>query len=567
MKIMMKHSALFLACNYLLLLWSASPGVDAAFLIRSIQDNTWATGLGRYADLRRVLTVSTRFHDGKDETSISGDIDTDCRVLLADGGGHWTELPFETPQLCVGGIAVFQDEPGTAVILGIAGNQSSLVNIDDVGTDAPQAGSSFEFKEGIDKIPVAIARGDPSQPWIYSALHDIGGIAKFSGFGNTRANNLKNMMNYWENLTHPAGLALAQPNHIPHIVKMDPSTGETEWLGILNPETGTLGAATIASMEYANNVLIVCGSTNGAGESFGSDSDTDDSWDGYVAFIDPSSGSPDSSFVHPESGITMNRPSIRIRSTTTDASDYVHDSCMIGSDLFVVGTTAGQFDAVDDPGGAFVIKIDTLQRTITERLKLSTKERTGKKIACSEDHVYIAGQILYPSDSEKLDVYVTAYDKDLTTLQWDVVVDSSPYFEEPRRNQLVDIEVNPVFDVNVLWNSQKLDVGINDVLFMDLQSDNGSNNIQNGEKASEGAAGIPEDGIAVEPLPGTSVSKEKIDKELAIGLGIGIPIALAIGVATYSYLSSKRGSKTVPPVVGEETGPVVEVGTTNANVI
>ena len=215
-----------------------------------------------------------------------------------------------------------------------------------------------------------------------------------------------------------------------------------------------------------------------------------------------------------------------------------------------------------------MIKIDTLQRTITERLKLSTKERTGTVITCSLDHVYIAGHILYPSDSEKQDVYVTAYDKDLTTLQWDVVVDSSPYFEEPRRNQLVDIEINPANDVNVLWNSQKLDVGINDALFMDLQSDDGSNEIQRGVTASGGIAGLPEDGIEVEQIPGTSVSKEKkIDKELAIGLGIGIPIALAIGVATYSYLSSKRGSKTVPPVVGEETGPVVEVGTTNGNVI
>jgi hypothetical protein len=565
----MTYSITFLACHYLLLMWSSFPGVDAVFIIRSIHDNSWATGLGRYEELRRILTVGTKFHDGEGADSVSGDIDTDCQLLLADGSGHWTELPFETPQLCVGGVAVFQNEPGAAVIVGIAGNQSSLVNIDDVGTDSPQPGTSFEFQEGINKIPVATARGDPSKPYIYVALHDIDGNAKFSGFGNTRANNLQNMMNYWETLTHPAGLAQTQPNHVPHIIKINPSTGATEWLEILNPEVGTLGAATIASIEYANNVLIVCGSTNSVGEAFGSSSGTDVSWDGYVVFIDPTTGSPDSVFVHPTSGITINRPSIRIRSTTTDASDYVHDSCMIGSDLYVVGTTAGQFDADDDPGGAFVIRIDTLQRTITGRLKISTKERTGKKIACSSDHVYIAGHVLYPSDIEKQDVYVTAYDKDLETLQWDVIVDSTPYFEESRRNQLVDIEVNPALDVNVLWNSQKLDDGINNILFMDLQAGDGSNEIQKGATASGGAAGIPDDGIAVEPVPGSGSNnskKEATEKGLAIGLGLGIPIALAIGVATYTYLSSKSEVEKIPAVEGDETEPV-EAGATTGSVV
>jgi hypothetical protein len=535
--------------------------VDAAWIVRSRHNNTWATGLGRYDALRRVLAVNTKFHDEADATtSSSGLIDTDCQVLLADATGSWVELPFETPQLCVGGMAVIQDAPGTAIVVGIDGDQASLLNIIDVGTASPQPGDAFDFDEGLNKIPVAVNRGDPIDPYVYIALHDIGDNVKPSGFGQTRVTNLKNMMSYWESLTNPANLT--QTEHVPQIIKIHPGTGGTQWLGVLHHDEGFTGSTTIASMEYANDLLIVCGSTNGSGEYVGSD--TDGSWDGYVVFIDAIFGVPDSVFVNPDTNVEIDRASIRIRSTVaSNANDYIHDSCMIDTDLFVVGTTEGQFDSDEKAGGAFIVKIDTVKRSITARIKVTEKQRTGLKIVCSTTHVYIGGHIVYADDEDlEQDIYVMSYDKDLLNLQWSINIDSTPYFEELRRDQLVDLQVNLAGDINVLWNSQKLSEGINQVLFMDLQSGDGANEIQKGARAPD-IGGIPEGGIPVEPIQKTKNGQGSDNKGLAIGLGIGIPVALAIIVGAYTWMSNTKQTDKSPVVDHEDHGESVpEVGTT-----
>jgi hypothetical protein len=561
--IMTKSIVLFF--TFLVFFVSPPTPVEAAWIIRSIEDNAWATGLGRYESLRRVLVVNTRFHDGTsdvDSTSTGSNIDTDCELLLADGTGNWLQMPFETPQMCVGGLVVYQDTPGVAVILGIDGDQASLVNIQDVDKAESVAGSSFPLSTG--RIPVAVSHGDPQTSFIYVALHDMDGNAKFSGFGQTRVDTLKNMMSYWDMLTIPSILSETQTDHVPHIVKFDPSNGVKEWLSVLDTEAGTEGSSTIAAMQYSNFDLIVSGSTNAKGETFGSEADG--SWDGYVVFIDPVTGSPDATFADADSDVPINRPVIRIRSTTSASNEYVHDMCMIENDLYVVGTTEGQIDGFSESGGAFVVKIDTAQRVITGRLQIPDKDRTGLKIVCSATHVYFGGHIVYPTDPEReQDVYVTAYESNLNTRQWDVVVDSTPYFEEPRRDQLVDLEVNPAGDINVLWNSQILSTGINHIIYMDLQAGDGANEIQKGVTA-EGSGGIPDGGVEIEPAvedenKAQATTEQEQDQKmgLALGLGIGIPLVLAVIVGAYAYSSSRHEVDNSPMEESEEGAPIHEV--------
>lgn len=556
----------------LVVLLISATTTEAAFIVRSNDDDGWATGLSRYAPLRRLISLETRYRDVS-TTSENGSINLNvfCDVLVADGTGHWKEVTLERPKLCVGGAVVLGT---TAFAMGLdTTNSASLTAIQNVDTANPSIGSTVELPSG--KLPVAIYTtpegADPTSPGdvVYVALHDLDeSVVQFDGFGASRSANLRNMMTYWEMLTHPEGLA-SQSAHVPHLTKLNPITGQVDWLALLETAAGTSGSSTISTMEYSEFSVLVCGSTNGVGDYFGPDSDN--SWDGYVAFINPVTGNPDDIFEDP-SGSIKNRPAIRIRSVGQGDNDFVHDMCLMGTDLYVVGTTEGimSYDA-EDPGGPFVVKIDTTRRIVTERIIVGAPNQTGLKIVCSDSHIYVGGHIIYPVNTQKeQDIFVKAYDKDLVGSQWNVIIDSTPYFGgQARRDQLVALEVNPALDINILWNSQVLEDGITEMVFMDLQGNTGDNEIQKGAKASASEAGVPEDGLEglEDPvLDGDNndpsdfikneldkIVKEDRDRSLSIGLGIGIPLALAVLVAIYTCVTNrKEGIDKSHPTMGAE---------------
>eukprot|EP00429_Kryptoperidinium_foliaceum_P035328 CAMPEP_0176159100 /NCGR_PEP_ID=MMETSP0120_2-20121206/81384_1 /TAXON_ID=160619 /ORGANISM="Kryptoperidinium foliaceum, Strain CCMP 1326" /LENGTH=628 /DNA_ID=CAMNT_0017496501 /DNA_START=165 /DNA_END=2051 /DNA_ORIENTATION=- len=483
----------------LLLLGALLTGsTDAAWIVKSEKDNAWATGLGRFDALRRIFTVSTDYFDGSNQLTEAGNLDTDCYFLVADGEGHWQEIPFEHPNLCVGGATAFQGGDGTAFFMGLDGNQTMLRSVGGLSADVPYPGTFHALPPG--KIPVAIAPGDPeAEDFVYIALHDITGDREI-GFGKNRADNLVNMMAFWRRYTVPQ--YIPHQKHVPHIIKIDPVTGNVAWLGIYSTE-GTTGNALISSMKYHGDSLIVVGSTNGSGEFYGTAKDN--TYDAFVGFVDKVTGNPDTLFVDPETSFSVEQPAIRISSNGmggsggNGADDYGEDMCVSGNDLFVVGTTQGRMDDATESGGAFVVRIDLKSRTIKDKKQFPGKTRTGQKILCTDSHIYFAGQINYPGQSKPQDMYVAAYEHDLETLYWATTIDSSPYFEETRRDQLVAIEMNPALDVNILWNSQVLENGISHTVFMDLQGDSGANEIQKGISGTDG--GIPDGGLeGVEPI-------------------------------------------------------------------
>jgi len=559
MTVMTNNLSSIVSTALVLVWWSLSShsAVDA-FIIRSVHDDYWATGVGRYTSPigSRVMAVVTRFHDSRNETLSPGTMmDTDCELLVADITGHWKEIRLEKPQLCVGGMAVLQDEPGTAVILGIEGNKTSLVKIDEIGSETPTSGDPMTFKDGAGKIPVVVNRGNPSDTYIYIAMHHMGGDVKFTGFGATRAGNLEGMKNYWLDLTHP-GAFETRKVHQPHIVKIDTTTGTIGtdgWVGILQMDD-FVGSATIASMEYSNGLMIVTGSTNGEGDAFGlrTSSNGNKRWDGYVTFINPATGVIDGQFTDPRTHQELTIPALRFHVQDYDAHTFVHDSCMIGNHLYVVGTQRGTDESIFEAGGVFLYKIDVSTRTKVLHTKLTNRDRTGLKIACSDTHFYVGGHIFYYGDDKKQqDMYVMSFNKDTIVMGWDVKIDSTPYFEESRRDELVDLEVNPRGDINVIWNSQKPETGINHLLCMDLQSDDGRNSIQAGETDS-GKGGIPVGGVNLTP-PAKARTKEEKQKREAIGFGIALPILVVVFLAVWTYRNETTGKEANPEDHEEET--------------
>jgi hypothetical protein len=569
-----------------MLLWLLSPSaVHAAWIVRSDTDNSWATGLARYDALRRPMVVMTQFHDGTNDLTVAGKMDTDCRVLIADATGVWNEIPYESPQLCVGGGIVDQDtNNGVGIVVGIDGDQTTLLNIDQVGTDTPIPGVTHQLPQN--KIPVATHAGDLADDFVYVALHDIDDEPVYNGFGVDRPSNLLGIMAYWKKFTDPLSLSADQASHVPHIVKLNPETGVVAWRGIYNLSHGS---ATISSMLYADFSLIICGSTNGSGDAVGQNPNADwNDWDGYVAFINPVTGKVDETFVDPQTNEVEQRGFIRIASPNGGKNDFVHDMCLRttasgGIDLFVVGTTDGRFSGSSD-GGAFVVKIDVKARVITKRVQLTGADRTGLKIVCSDTHVFVGGHVSYNDAAidQLQNVYVTAYDADLTEVPWSVEIDTTPYFYgELRSDQLVALELNPAGDVNVLLNSQVLTKGISHVVIMDLQSDSGANEIQKG--ATAGTEGrVPEEGIDVEPIEGQGESgdsdlgnqvgngiaamrdpkiaeKKKAEEEkkqrIVLALSITIPLTIALAVALYALVDRRKQRELMvkpPPAVPEE---------------
>lgn len=515
---------------------------DGAFIIRSQETDQWATGVTRYAPLRRVMVVSTIFYDETDSVTGAGTMDTDCELLIADATGVWVPIDFEGPKLCVGGALVREANGGEAFFVGIEGNQTIVVNVDNVGSDNPTPGSNYPVLDG--KIPVAVDPGNPDDDYIYVAMHGISAQVTESGFGTDRSSTLKGIMNYWERSSDPASLAKETSYHnVPYITKMNPQTGEISWLGVYEAQQGS---STVAAMAYTGFTLIICGSTNGSGDVVGYDDDGD--WDGYVAFVNPVTGNIEAQFTDPDTSLSESRGHLRIQSHDQGKNDFIYDMCVMGSEsLFVVGTTEGVISG-NDQGGAFVVKIDIARRTIAEKVQLSGSNKRGLKIVCSETHVYIGGHV-YDGDSTSDDyeqhIFVTAHDAALSEVQWSVEISTSPYFGETRRDQIVDMEVNPAGDVNLLFNSQVLASGINHIVFLDLQRDTGENEIQKGAKAV-GAGGIPDDGIEVEPVANddadqtevasesqTSSSDEK-KKRIVISFSVLIPVLVALGVGIYT---------------------------------
>ncbi len=548
--------------------------VHGAFITRSALDNQWVTGLARYAPLRRLMTVSTAFYDATNAIGVDGMINTYCEVLSADVTGHWVQFPLENPQLCVGGVLILQDNDGVGVIVGMDGNQTKLYNINEIGLDTPTPGATHTILEG--KIPVAVDFGNPEDDYVYVAMHDIGDDIVSTGFGTDRVSSLMGMMSYWEKYTNPVLLAQGTSNkHVPYITKLKPSTGEVGWLGIYEV---IQGSATIAAMTYVEFSLIACGSTNGSGDTVGYDEDGD--WDGYVTFLNPVTGNVDMVFVDPDTGLSEDRGHIRIQSDEGGKNDYVNDMCLIGTDnLYVVGTTDGVF-AGGSPGGAFVVKIDIQRRAIVEQLQLSGSDKTGLKIACSDTHVYVGGHVIIEDTStlqEQQNIYVASYDAALSEMQWSVEIDTTPYYGEPRRNQLVELEFNPAGDVNVLLNSQVLATGVNDIIFMDLQGGTGANEIQKGATAGS-IGGLTDDTLdGIEPVAGnsdgandidnemTDIQKEEKRKRIVISLSVTIPVVVALAIGIYTLMGHRETKKEKVPVTPDDA--VATAGSDNQHLV
>lgn len=464
-----------------------------AFLIHSEGSGGWATGMTLNND--EVIVVGTTF--AKTFWGTSREEAMGC--FLAAGNPYesetssFTRSRLESPHICVGGSSVVNQD--MAAIAGISfWNDPHAANSNGLHTirfqeNRPISDGSHSLPTAT--APVAMTLHETFDGQVYIGLHDSSNHALDITKMNANVDSttaLSELLDYWSALTNPDEEMIVDIPDVPEIIQVDTNTGNVQSLMTLIPGDVDASSTHITALHMTSKVLIVAGNTNTqvSGSNFIEDPATEwdqpvvGDWDGFVSFMNPTTGALDESLV---------RNSFRIASPHHQL-DHVQDICVLDTDLFVVGTTEGQLageSSSTDVGGTFVLKIGLNNQAIYWQSQIAMEGVNGNRCTVGTDAVYVAGSTSahlksganYGKSLSTQDAFVTKFDRSTGDILWTTELDTSILHKDERDDHVVSIAVNPKGNLNLLLNSMNLAKGVNDVVLLDVDAITGATDLDN----------------------------------------------------------------------------------------
>jgi hypothetical protein len=435
---------------------------------------------------------------------------------------------------------------GVAVVFGPDGDTKNDLQTVDYFSNFATPGTVKAYSLPELTIPVASVAGDG--PDVFLGLHETDGIALT--FGENNQNHLQSLLMYWEQLTVPQAVASRKSTSSgqPELFKINSFTGAQEFHVQWKKYGDGVGAmaATISAMTTTNDYLIVAGSVNGKGDAngpYGVDADDDDDWDGYVTFADKETGE-----------LADDKRAMRF-DFPAGKNDYVNDICVLGSFLFVVGTTEGIAEGIHK-GGAFVVKINLETSEIIWQRQIAGNTVTGLACAVTSQTLFVGGTTSIDLENNSLDVpsatqdvFVTAMDPDIGQSLWIKQIDtSSEETDNNRADQMVGIDLSPQGNANVMVNSMNILKGLNDIFFFDMNKDTGANALQSPISDDNTDAKDDTNGI-----PNNTVDDDDNDNNNQTTIAIAIALPLSLVVLVFGYQLFCHASDDVPAVGGRKS--------------
>jgi hypothetical protein len=276
------------------------------------------------------------------------------------------------------------------------------------------------------------------------------------------------------------------------------------------------GSATIGEIRFhpGKNWVVIGGSVKGQGPAFGNktlhDNVDDESWDGYISFLK----SQDGQIIDNDMEI---RP-IRVQSTDKK-DDFIHDICIDGDGLYVVGGSRGDLGGSKNTtgveGGIFVQKYSLKLRKLLWHQRIpgagimdgvhcaiSPVTTSGTDRNDQNNVLYVGGQteidLENGSELPAKDVFVRSYSTKSGTLLWSKQIDTSVLYGDIREDRIVSLETNPETPdiVVALANSMHFSSGTNDIVLFALSRKSGASLLDPHQTSSRPVTGVPSESDA-----------------------------------------------------------------------
>ena len=497
-------------------------------------------------------------------------------------------------QICVGGITVTVDEnSGTTndnnvkgVVMGFStknddddnnSRRSSLQLLDGMGfgrtidTTTSSYPLSYFTNQTIPVTSTNVVRiqndddGTYYKKVMYVGLISTGGMQYPELNNNNPGTDLHNLVTYINTVTQPPFF-----NDILKVNRYDFQLNTIDLeIGLQVQGTsgrfGSISALEVVGLDTTGpGELIIAGSTNGQNNAdlgiSGIRQETDWDFDGYLSFRDAITGD----LVH----------SIRIDSQPGQ-NDFVKDTCVHGSSLYVVGKTEGHMETVNDltndrtpphDGGAFVIQLNWETRKFEYKLTIPSMGK-GRKCLATADGVYVGFYVDGNVNSSagrnnaviSQDVVITKLSHDLSTngnaALWSQWLDTTQDVENDiRQDYLVGMELMPdgSGNVAVLLNSMNSKQGLNDIYIIELDKQSGSNSLPSRGGYQPPVVNLTEQQQQQQQVPPTSQSPPQSqpssnmtngseqEKKITIWVAVAIPVFLLLSVISYHVASNVR---------------------------
>eukprot|EP00934_Nitzschia_sp_Nitz4_P005888 Nitzschia sp. Nitz4//scaffold41_size133979//102318//104138//NITZ4_003363-RA/size133979-processed-gene-0.89-mRNA-1//-1//CDS//3329551518//5878//frame0 len=560
-----------------------------ALLVRSHDSGSLATGLAYDTALDKAIVVGTTFR--KDSWYLGNEEPIECFALVGNGytpellqPGHFNQLAIATPNVCVAGaVAMSTASPaiGRSPLAGLNVDattsnfaestilHSFMYDVQDQMTDSEEASNPTQ-PHGLpyNSLPVRIAT-DPNSASqaVYIAYHNVslnstvGADLRQAASSDNETNPvlLDHLLKFWLDvdnkdspLHHGGWLHVDRETqgHSPTIIKKDLLTGEEAFKIQLST---LLGKSLIADIIVLPELLLVAGSTNGVevvnhGETsntplgsvafFGQDKGSEGDWDGYLTFLDPTTGT--TSYDGGEQ-IT----SLRIEAVSGEnEDDFINGMCVDPTNTYVylVGNTGGIVTGIHE-GGAIVIKVDINARSVVWKYQVAGVHVQGWKCVADEDAVYVGGTTssdIWSSGgfgfnqrrTANPDGFVTRIDADTASERWTRQLNATTLEVANHRSDVIaGMAINKLGKLLVLLNSLDLHNGENDIFLFDMDPKTGNHHL-----------GFTDLFVRANPVSGTS-KLGKFEKDVNVA-AIVVPVFLGLFlcVVTLFQVRARRNS-------------------------
>lgn len=409
-----------------------------------------------------LVVVGTTYKDefwGLDSVKNQASGATSCFVAHGDlVDGNFIRKAFNTPEMCYGDVLIIDQGnlESTAVLTGTSQDKSDLVTL------YGYHNAEHAYPLANEYFPVAMSHDESDK--VIMGFHEYDGQPFSAGISNVQSENLKGLLDYWDRLTVPDQMS----SHKLRLTKISTNTGRVHFDKHIHTNDGFSTIADMVRLKHQNRFVIV-GSTNGSGEPFGAYPKSKDDWDGYVAIFDSTTGD-----------LIFGGGNHRI-SSEDGQDDFVHSVCAHKHDIYLVGTTKGVMAHGSKRGGAFLVKMDTMQRKVVWKRQFGDAAHFEyDQITCEAHHrgVFVGGNELRHSNGDATsDVFVRRFDSDGAEM-WSRTLDSRMVTKKTAGDFLADLNVNyDGTELSALLNVRNLEKGENEIMLIDIDINNGDSDL------------------------------------------------------------------------------------------
>jgi hypothetical protein len=435
-----------------------------------------ATGFTRDSDTGDLLVVGTTYTDdsfwGMEDVVSKNTAVTSC--FVANGNvkdEEFKKKTFALPEMCYGGAVVLPSKGylgSVAVVLGTSNNNSNIVTMYDYDHLEEQ------FSLPKTQFPIAITHDENDKVIMAHYEYESKAIFMEDELSGPKV-RMEELLKYWDRVTVPGQMKSSQIR----LKKMSARTGRVYFDNLIKTHDGQSTVSDMIRIKHDGR-FVIAGSTNGSGNPFGAYPETKSDWDGYIAIFDSTTGE-----------LIFGGQNHRFASMDGE-DDFVHGVCSHREDLYIVGSTRGTMEG-NKKGGAFVAKMDLSTRIIEWKRQLSHNGNDSEEIiydgvTCTSHHhhgVVIGGNALKTlprTDKVKRDVFISRYDEDGNEMYLRHL-DSSRGTRRDTDDFLVGLDLTKDgTDLTALLNSRDSENGQNNIVLVDIEIHNGSNDLSEFEE-------------------------------------------------------------------------------------